>query len=51
MFGNATLQWAQYKFSKTPRVVRVEDREKEDMIVKDEAWGLRLFGRGHKVLR
>lgn len=29
VFGNATLQWAQYKFSKTPRVVRVEDGEKK----------------------
>lgn len=29
VFGNATLQWVQYKFSKTPRVVRIEDGEKK----------------------
>ena len=29
VFGNATLQWAQEKFSTPPRVIRVEDDKKK----------------------
>lgn len=28
VFGNATLQWAQYTFSKPPRIIRVEEEDK-----------------------
>lgn len=34
VFGNATLEWMQYKFSEPPRVIRVEDGDKT--MIKDE---------------
>ena len=29
VFGNATLEWVQYKFSEPPRVIKVEEEDKK----------------------